>query len=60
MFVKPFRTKTNVKIRGSDRKNLRSEIEKSFRPIAIADEESLSSIATNKNEINVLKIYTHK
>jgi len=58
MFVKPFRTKTNVKIRGSDRKHLQSEIEKNF--IADNKDQSFSSVATNKDEINVLKIFTHK
>ena len=57
MFVKPFRTKTNVKIRGSDRKHLRSEIEKKF---AAGGKDGPITVATNKDEINVLKIFTHK
>ena len=56
--MKPFRTKTNARIRGSDRKNLRAQIEKCYSNDE--NKESLSLIATNKDEINVLKIFTHK
>ena len=58
MFLKPFHTKTNVKIRGSDRKRLRAEVEKTFSSYDF--KEPISLIISNKDEINVLKVFTNK
>ena len=58
MFVKPFRVKTNTRIRGSERKDLRSKIESTFQSYEF--QESISSIISNKDEINVIKVFTQK
>lgn len=58
MFVKPFRVKTNTRIRGSERKELRSKIQSAFQSYEF--EEPITSIISNKDDINVLKLFTHK
>ncbi|XP_039258867.2 eukaryotic translation initiation factor 2D-like [Styela clava] len=58
MFVKPFRTKTNVAIKGSDRKRLRSDLAKLIGE-GISS-ENLSELVPNKEEMTVMKLYSHK
>ncbi|XP_006000441.1 eukaryotic translation initiation factor 2D isoform X2 [Latimeria chalumnae] len=57
MFVKPFRVKSNTSIKGSDRRKLKADIGASFPSLSA---EQLSELIPNKEELNVLKIYTHK
>ncbi|CAK6957402.1 eukaryotic translation initiation factor 2D [Scomber scombrus] len=57
MFAKTFRVKSNTVIKGSDRRKLKADITVTF-PALSADE--LSELVPNKEELNVVKIYTHK
>ncbi|XP_067384352.1 eukaryotic translation initiation factor 2D isoform X2 [Channa argus] len=57
MFAKPFRVKSNTVIKGSDRRKLKANISAAF-PALSADE--LSELFPNKEELNIVKIYTHK
>ncbi|MGH0161859.1 UNVERIFIED_CONTAM: hypothetical protein FKN15_061696 [Acipenser sinensis] len=57
MFAKPFRVKSNIAIKGSDRRKLKADISTAF-PILSA--EQISELIPNKEELNVVKIYTHK
>ncbi|KAK2851572.1 hypothetical protein Q5P01_007848 [Channa striata] len=57
MFAKPFRVKSNTVIKGSDRRKLKANISAAF-PSLTSDE--LSELAPNKEELNIVKIYTHK
>ncbi|KAL4645975.1 eukaryotic translation initiation factor 2D [Arapaima gigas] len=57
MFAKPFRVKSNTAIKGSDRRKLRADVSAAF-PALSADH--VSSLVPNKEELNVVKVYTHK
>ncbi|XP_037099169.1 eukaryotic translation initiation factor 2D [Syngnathus acus] len=57
MFAKPFRVKSNIVMKGSDRRKLKADIAAAF-PSLSSDE--LSELVPNKEEFNVVKIYTHK
>ncbi|XP_077464453.1 eukaryotic translation initiation factor 2D isoform X1 [Stigmatopora argus] len=57
MFAKPFRVKSNVAMKGSDRRKLKADLSAAF-PTLSSDE--LTELVPNKEEFNVVKIYTHK
>ncbi|KAM9342222.1 eukaryotic translation initiation factor 2D [Pholidichthys leucotaenia] len=57
MFAKPFRVKSNTAIKGSDRRKLKADISAAFSSLS-ADE--VSELIPNKEELNTVKIYTHK
>ncbi|XP_045160604.2 eukaryotic translation initiation factor 2D-like isoform X2 [Mercenaria mercenaria] len=56
MFKKPFRVKSQSSMKGSDRKKLRLEIQKNFNG---TDTETVADIIPNKEEVTIVKIYTH-
>ncbi|XP_039605076.1 eukaryotic translation initiation factor 2D isoform X1 [Polypterus senegalus] len=56
MFAKPFRVKSNIVLKGSDRKKLKADVSEAFPTLTA---EQLSSLVPQKEEINVVKIYTH-
>lgn len=58
MFAKPCRTKSNVAIKGSDRKRLRSDLERLFGG-SLTKEQTLE-IVPNKEEMSVMKLYSYK
>lgn len=55
MFIKPFRTKSNVQLKSSDRKKLQNKISSRF---VITDEE-LNVLFPSKGSVSLLKIITH-
>lgn len=55
MFIKPFKIKSNVQIKGSEIKKLKAKLVKQF---SISDAES-SIIFSNKSSYSLLKIITH-
>ncbi|KAM3841161.1 eukaryotic translation initiation factor 2D isoform 2-T3 [Vipera latastei] len=57
MFVKPFRVKSNTAIKGSDRRKLRNDVAAVF---PILTSEQLAEVVPMKEELNIIKIYTHK
>ncbi|KAJ6659907.1 hypothetical protein lerEdw1_018363 [Lerista edwardsae] len=57
MFAKAFRAKSNTAIKGSDRRKLRADVAASFPTLT---SEQLSELVPNKEELNVIKLYTHK
>uniref|UniRef100_A0A3Q0SZL7 Eukaryotic translation initiation factor 2D n=1 Tax=Amphilophus citrinellus TaxID=61819 RepID=A0A3Q0SZL7_AMPCI len=57
MFAKQFRVKSNIVIKGSDRRKLKADLSAAF-PSLSADE--VSELVPNKEELNVVKVYTHK
>ncbi|XP_061488093.1 eukaryotic translation initiation factor 2D [Rhineura floridana] len=57
MFAKAFRVKSNTAIKGSDRRKLRSDVAATFPTLT---SEQLSDVVPNKEELNVIKLYTHK
>ncbi|XP_007439647.1 eukaryotic translation initiation factor 2D isoform X2 [Python bivittatus] len=57
MFVKPFRVKSNTAIKGSDRRKLRNDVAAAFPTLT---SEQLAEVVPVKEELNVIKIYTHK
>ncbi|XP_057677444.1 eukaryotic translation initiation factor 2D isoform X1 [Corythoichthys intestinalis] len=57
MFAKQFRVKSNTVMKGSDRRKLKADISAAF-PSLSSDE--LTELVPNKEELNVVKIYTHK
>nr|XP_020666327.1 eukaryotic translation initiation factor 2D [Pogona vitticeps] len=57
MFAKTFRVKSNTAIKGSDRRKLRSDVAATFPMLT---SEQLSEILPNKEELNVIKLYTHR
>ncbi|XP_062998856.1 eukaryotic translation initiation factor 2D [Elgaria multicarinata webbii] len=57
MFAKAFRVKSNTAIKGSDRRKLRSDVAATFPTLT---SEQLSEVVPNKEELNVIKLYTHK
>ncbi|KAG8132054.1 putative Eukaryotic translation initiation factor 2D protein [Naja naja] len=57
MFVKPFRVKSNTAIKGSDRRKLRNDVAAVFPTLT---SEQLAEVVPMKEELNIIKIYTHK
>lgn len=55
MFIKPFRTKSNVQLKSSDRKKLQNKISTRF---TITDDD-LIVLFPSKGSISMLKIITH-
>lgn len=55
MFLKPFRTKSNVQLKSSDRKKLQSRIASAF---ACTDAD-LQELFSNKASVSFLKIIAH-
>lgn len=55
MFIKPFKTKSNVQLKSSDRKKLQNKISTKF---SITDEE-LSILFPSKGTVSLVKIITH-
>ncbi|XP_061634628.1 eukaryotic translation initiation factor 2D isoform X1 [Phyllopteryx taeniolatus] len=57
MFAKPFRVKSNIVMKGSDRRKLKADVSAAF-PTLFSDE--LTELVPNKEEFNVVKIFAHK
>ncbi|XP_054251792.1 eukaryotic translation initiation factor 2D isoform X2 [Indicator indicator] len=57
MFSRAFRVRSNTAIKGSDRRKLRADVAAAF-PNLSADQ--LTEFIPNKEELNVIKIYSHK
>ncbi|KAL8179072.1 UNVERIFIED_CONTAM: Eukaryotic translation initiation factor 2D [Gekko kuhli] len=57
MFAKAFRIKSNTAVKGSDRRKLRADVAATFPTLSA---EQLSEVVLNKEELNVIKLYTHK
>uniref|UniRef100_A0A8C8DZ27 Eukaryotic translation initiation factor 2D n=1 Tax=Oryzias sinensis TaxID=183150 RepID=A0A8C8DZ27_9TELE len=57
MFSKPFRVKSNIVIKGSDRRKLKADLLSAFPSLS---PEDISELLPNKEELNVVKIYAHK
>ena len=63
MFCKPFRTKSNTQLKGSDKKKLKAEIRKKFPKVFAVPESNsgpdpLDDVITPKDEVTVSKVYT--
>lgn len=58
MFLKPFRSKSNVAIKGSERKRLRSSLSNEYTG-KLKDNEVME-LLPNKEEMTVMKIYSHQ
>lgn len=56
MFIKPFKVKNNVQIKGSDVKKLRARLVKQFRLLTDAD---TAVIFPSKSSYNLITITTH-
>uniref|UniRef100_A0A8B9T4J4 Eukaryotic translation initiation factor 2D n=1 Tax=Anas platyrhynchos TaxID=8839 RepID=A0A8B9T4J4_ANAPL len=57
MFCRAFRVRSNTAIKGSDRRKLRTDVAAAFPNLSA---EQLTEFIPNKEELNVIKIYTHK
>ncbi|KAF4803975.1 Eukaryotic translation initiation factor 2D [Turdus rufiventris] len=57
MFARAFRVRANTSIKGSDRRKLRSEVAAAFPTLSA---EQLAELVPNKEELNVIKIHSHK
>ncbi|XP_061687409.1 eukaryotic translation initiation factor 2D isoform X2 [Syngnathoides biaculeatus] len=57
MFAKPFRVKSNIVMKGSDRRKLKADVSTAF-PSLSSDE--LIELVPSKEDFNVVKIYAHK
>ncbi|NXH18958.1 EIF2D factor, partial [Bucco capensis] len=57
MFSKAFRVRSNTAIKGSDRRKLRTDVAAAFPTLSA---EQLAEFIPNKEELNVIKIYSHK
>ncbi|XP_030088988.2 eukaryotic translation initiation factor 2D isoform X2 [Serinus canaria] len=57
MFARAFRVRANTNIKGSDRRKLRSDVAAAFPSLST---EQLAELVPNKEELNVIKIYSHK
>nr|XP_041577171.1 eukaryotic translation initiation factor 2D isoform X2 [Taeniopygia guttata] len=57
MFARAFRVRANSGIKGSDRRKLRSDVAAAFPTLST---EQLAELVPNKEELNVIKIYSHK
>nr|CAB3241582.1 eukaryotic translation initiation factor 2D-like [Phallusia mammillata] len=58
MFNKPFRVKSNVALRSSERKRILNQVKQLYS--TEENEEQLSGCFSSKEETNVVKIQTHK
>lgn len=56
MFIKPFRTKSNVQLKSSDRKKLQSRIAAKFH---IANDADMQLLFPNKGSVSLVKIEAH-
>lgn len=56
MFIKPFKVKSNVQLKGSDVKKLKARLVKQFKLLTDAD---TNLIFPNKSSYNLLVIITH-
>ncbi|XP_029428819.1 eukaryotic translation initiation factor 2D [Rhinatrema bivittatum] len=57
MFCKAFRVKSNTTMKGSDRRKLHADVLTAFPALSA---EILSELMRSKEELNVVKLYTHK
>ncbi|XP_062461615.1 eukaryotic translation initiation factor 2D isoform X2 [Pezoporus occidentalis] len=57
MFSRAFRVRSNTAIKGSDRRKLRADVAAAFPNLSA---EQLAEFISNKEELNVIKIYCHK
>ncbi|XP_068015731.1 eukaryotic translation initiation factor 2D [Melanerpes formicivorus] len=57
MFSRAFRVRSNTAIKGSDRRKLRADVAAAFPNLSA---EQLTEFIPNKEELNVIKIYSHK
>ncbi|OXB67155.1 hypothetical protein ASZ78_015796 [Callipepla squamata] len=57
MFCKAFRVRAGTAIRGSERRKLRAEVAAAFPRLSA---EQLAELIPSKEELNVIKIHTHK
>lgn len=55
MFLKAFKTKSNVQVKSTERKKLRSRIEAAYK----VTEDELNKLFPNKCMVNQLKLITH-
>lgn len=56
MFIKAFKVKNNVQLKGSDVKKLRTKLQASYRSVS---EESLNILLPNKCNLGMVKIETY-
>lgn len=56
MFLKPYRVKSNIQMKGSDKKKLKAEVKKKF---PVLSDEELTALLPDKEEVIMSKIYTH-
>ncbi|XP_036765689.2 eukaryotic translation initiation factor 2D isoform X6 [Manis pentadactyla] len=57
MFAKAFRVKSNTAIKGSDRRKLRADVTAAFPTLGT---DQISELVPGKEELNVVKLYTHR
>ncbi|XP_017504428.3 eukaryotic translation initiation factor 2D isoform X5 [Manis javanica] len=57
MFAKAFRVKSNTAIKGSDRRKLRADVTATFPTLGT---DQISELVPGKEELNVVKLYTHR
>ncbi|XP_058675402.1 eukaryotic translation initiation factor 2D isoform X2 [Ammospiza caudacuta] len=57
MFARAFRVRANTSIKGSDRRKLRSDVAAAFPSLST---EQVAELVPSKEELNVIKIYSHK
>jgi len=57
MFTKKFRVKSNVALRGSEKKQLRNRL---ATLLCVQCEDNVNEIISSKEDITVLKVYLHK
>lgn len=57
MFIKAFKQKSNIQLKGSDKKRLKGQI--LLKYVSTITDEELSSVITNKSTICAVKIVTH-
>lgn len=55
MFIKPFKTKSNIQIKSTERKRLRSKIEIAFN----LSEDDMNKLLPTKGTLNQLKLILH-
>lgn len=56
MFIKPFKIKSNIQVKGSDVKKLKTRIAQQFKTLT---EEDLAALFPNKSSVQVVKALTH-
>ncbi|XP_004610115.2 eukaryotic translation initiation factor 2D [Sorex araneus] len=57
MFTKAFRVRSNTAIKGSDRRKLRADVMTAFPTLGT---DQVSELVPGKEELNIVKLYTHK